>query len=243
MIMDREAIGAIIASPEGTRILVAGAAGTPYKQLLSTMAQAMQAQAQGVPANIVVEDIAPLNEGDPQGLGLSLLALPLAFGGMASGVMFSRLTKRRLLDQLLSVTAVAIMGRLCVAGILNAYGTITGEYLAVTVAVAVGIAAISLTVQALESLWGYAGIGLAAVLMIFIANSLSGIATGAQWLPSPWGAIGQAMPIGATGTLIRNISFFDGNAIATPLIVLSCWIIAAVAILWASNFKRSRVIA
>ncbi|VEH82345.1 Uncharacterised protein [Corynebacterium kutscheri] len=36
--MDREAIGAIIASPEGTRILVAGAAGTPYKQLLSTMA-------------------------------------------------------------------------------------------------------------------------------------------------------------------------------------------------------------
>ncbi len=240
-IMNREAIGGIVLSPAETKVLVAGAAGSPYKPMLTQMANSMQmqAQAQQVELNVVVEDVAPLSEDDPQGAGLSLLALPLAFGGMASGIALSRITKRRLSDQLLGVAVVSIIGGLVAAGILYGYGIIPGSYLQIAAAFAFGIAAISLTVQALDSaLPGFAGIGIAAILMVFVANPLSGIATGPAWLPAPWGTIGQTLPIGATGTLIRNLAFFDANAIATPLIVLGTWFAVALIILCAMHFAR-----
>lgn len=59
--------------------------------------------------------------------------------------------------------------------------------------------------------------------MMFVANPLSGMATGWQWLPQPWGAIGQQLPIGAAGTALRSVAFFDGTGMTHALIVLVCW--------------------
>lgn len=60
--------------------------------------------------------------------------------------------------------------------------------------------------------------------MLFVANPLGGIATGALWLPQPWGAIGQALPVGAAGTTIRSAAFFEGAGATTAALVLVGWI-------------------
>ena len=63
-------------------------------------------------------------------------------------------------------------------------------------------------------------------LFLFISNPLSGIATGPQWLPAPWGEIGQLMPIGAAGTAMRSAVFFNGAGAGRAVIVLTCWALA-----------------
>lgn len=76
--------------------------------------------------------------------------------------------------------------------------------------------------------------------MMFIANPLSGMATGWQWLPSPWGFIGQLLPIGSSGTLIRSVAFFDGEGIGMPLSVLFNWVIVGVALTIGGGVKKQQ---
>ena len=52
--------------------------------------------------------------------------------------------------------------------------------------------------------------------MLFISNPISGLATGPQWLPHPWGTIGQFLPVGAAGTALRSVAYFDGRGRLRP---------------------------
>jgi len=48
-------------------------------------------------------------------------------------------------------------------------------------------------------------------VMFLVGNALSGIAAAPELLPQPWGAVGQWLPIGAGGTLLRSAAYFDGH--------------------------------
>jgi hypothetical protein len=63
------------------------------------------------------------------------------------------------------------------------------------------------------------------VVVFLVGNALSGIAAAPQLLPQPWGEVGQWLPIGAGGTLLRSTAYFDGAG-GTPAV----WILAAYAI-------------
>lgn len=60
--------------------------------------------------------------------------------------------------------------------------------------------------------------------MMFVGNPLSGLATGHNWLLDGWSTLGQLLPPGATGSLLRANAFFDGVGAAFPTIVLLCWV-------------------
>jgi hypothetical protein len=40
--------------------------------------------------------------------------------------------------------------------------------------------------------------------------------------------VGQFLPLGANGSALRNTSYFDGTAIARPLLVLSAYVVVGV---------------
>ncbi len=218
-IRDREAIGGISVGADGVTIHTATAAGAPYSPLLHTIGGALAAQGQPV----TYTDVVPLTADDPSGAGLSALALPLVFGGMASAVALTFLTRRPGL-RIAASFAFSVFAGLTAAGILTWLGTIDAAYWPTSGAIALGIAAISLTILGLESAFGKVGLGLGALTMLFVANPLGGIATGALWLPQPWGAIGQALPVGAAGTTIRSAAFFEGAGATTAALVLVGWI-------------------
>ncbi|MGA5196550.1 hypothetical protein [Streptomyces exfoliatus] len=48
-----------------------------------------------------------------------------------------------------------------------------------------------------------AGFGLGAVVVMFLGNPLSGVASGPHWLPDGWVTVGQLLPPGASGSLLR----------------------------------------
>ncbi|WP_231699790.1 MULTISPECIES: ABC transporter permease [Corynebacterium] len=223
-VRERDAIGALNLGADGVEVIVASGAGTPYKNVLTGMAEGLKATGQ----TVTMTDVAPLPEADPAGSALAMLGLPVAFGGIASALAVSRLMNRRLL-QLAGVLATAVVAGLAVAAIIQfGYNAVEANYWAFAGVLTLGIAATSLFVLALESLWGLKGIALGAIVTMFVSNPLSGLATGWQWLPKPWGAMGQFLPLGAAGDAARSVAYFDGAGAAGSVWILLGWILVAV---------------
>ena len=243
-VRNREAIGAITAGPDGITagpdgitIVTASAAGTPYSTILKQIGEGLSQTGQP----IHYTDVAPLTAKDPSGSAISMLALPMIFGGMSSAVAFSTVFKKSRRKQIIGAIGVAILGGLIASATLYfGFGAFEANFWPTTAIIMLGIAAISLTVLGLNSLLGLAGIGLGAVLMLFVANPLSGLATGAAWLPSPWGTLGQYLPLGAAGTAIRSSAFFDGAAMGQPVTILVCWIVVGLGLAAAGAWRARR---
>lgn len=220
-ISEREVVGGIAITPTGPTMLVTSAGGAQIAQTLRTVAAQMSQQ---VGIAVPVEDVVPTTSDDPQAAGIAGLALPLVLGGIVPAVAFITLIPGKPLQQGAAAVALSVLAGFGLGLILRfAIGTIDGNVIAVSLGVALGMLAISLTLIGLAGNIGMAGFGLGAVTMMIIGNPLSGVATSPYWLPSGWAELGQLLPPGASGTLLRSLAFFDGHGGAHALIVLLCW--------------------
>ncbi|ASR36667.1 hypothetical protein BAY61_18525 [Prauserella marina] len=235
-ITNREAIGGIVIQSSGhVTLYTAAGNGTPYVELMNTIATSLQAQGQSVETI----ELAPLTEDDPTGIGLAMLGLPLAFGGMASAALMIFLLRGKTLQTLVGLTATSIAAGIVVTTILRSgYGSFDADHVVASLAIAAGVAATSFFVAGLGAVIGIRAIGLGAILTIFIANPLSGLATGWWWLPQPFGEIGQHMPIGAAGQLLRSLAYFDGNGANGAWTTLIIWILAGTTLIVAAGFRK-----
>ncbi|MGH8791187.1 MAG: hypothetical protein ACRDXX_00875 [Stackebrandtia sp.] len=225
LIEDREVYGAVVADQAGVSVLTAGAASPAIATMLNQMAAEMS-KAQG--AEVSVEDVVPLTEDDPKGSGLAAGALPLAMAGMLIPILLSSAVRgvgRRVVGTLVAGAA----GGAVVAAILQYwFGSITGDYWVNAAALALGVSATAWALLGLRAVLGQAGIGLGAAVIMLLGNPLSGLTSAPEMLPAGWGAFGQMLPPGATGTLLRSTAFFDGAAAQQPILVLSAWVAAGV---------------
>jgi len=219
-VLNREQIGAISIGESGVSIVIASGAGTPYAPLLKQVGAGLEAAGQ----TVTYDDVAPLTEEDPTGSAIAVLGLPLVFGGNISAILLITLLKNYPRLRLVGGVLMSVTGGVATAAVMQyGLGVIDGNFALTAAALSLGIAAIGMTLQGLHNLWGMAGLGVAGVLLLFLANPLGGLATGPWWLPAPWGAIGQILPIGAAGTAVRSAAFFDGAGGSTAFIVLGCW--------------------
>ena len=222
-ISDREVYGAV----SGPRLYIATAASP-------AVAGALQQAARG--AEVV--DVVPPAPSDPRGATLGALALPLMLIGIVTAILsvFMAPTLRRKL--------VVIGGGATLAGVIGALLTQTwldalpGPWLGIAGAVALVVAAVAATVTGLAANLGRPGIGVGAVLMMLVANPWSGIASAPELLPEPAGAIGQLLPAGAGGNLLRSVAFFDGAGGLEHLLVLAVWLVAGLSLLAIAALRR-----
>jgi len=114
-----------------------------------------------------------------------------------------------------------------------------GDYLANAAAVALLALAMAAAMAGLGAVLGGAGIVLAVLAVFLLGNPLSGLTSAPELLPQPWGAIGQLLPPGAGGTLLRSVAFFDGAGGSSPALVLAAW--AGAGLLLAVATGRSRL--
>ncbi|NYI04640.1 hypothetical protein [Allostreptomyces psammosilenae] len=246
LIRDREVYGAIDVTSGAPRVLVASAASAAVAQTLQSVATGLgqapgQAPAQGGGAPPAVRDLVPLPADDPRGAGLAAGALPLVMGGMLAAFLLSRLV-RGTARQAAGALAFAVTGGLAVAAILQFWlGSLDGSYAANSGAVALAIAATSLSIIGLESLLGYVGLGLGAVAMMLVGNPLSGVSTAPEMLPGWSGTLGQLMPPGAGGQLLRSTAFFDGHGATSSVVVLVTWLALGAVLCLAGGLRARRV--
>lgn len=238
LIRDREVYGAIDVSSGVPQVIVASAAGAAVAQTLQSLATGLsRAQAQDTGTAVVVRDLVALPADDPRGAGLAAGALPLVMGGLLAAVLLPGLvrgTARRVTGAL----TFAITGGLAVAAILQFwFGSLNGSYWANSGAVALTIAATSLSILGLRALLGSAGFGLGAVAMMLIGNPLSGTSTAPEMLPGWSGTLGQLLPPGAGGQLLRSTAFFDGHGATHSVIVLATWLTLGVMLCLVSGLR------
>ncbi|MDF7627339.1 ABC transporter permease [Lactobacillaceae bacterium L1_55_11] len=198
-----------------------------------TMIKTLSAKLAAVNAKQVkVVELKAFPKADPKGTGLAAGALPIALGGWIGAVAIATMVKGKR-QKIYAILSFAVIGGLgLIAVIQYGIGTFDGNYFYTSLGAMLGIAATGFFVLGLLEIMGNAGLGVAAVLLILLGNPLSGLSSAPEMLPSGWGAFGQLLPPGATGTLLRNIAFFNGNAIAEPIIVLSCYIVVGALLYW-----------
>jgi hypothetical protein len=238
-IEDREVYGALVVGPSGVEMLTASAASPVVAQLLGQVAGSLPIDpATGPPT---VTDVVPLPADDPRGAGLAAGSLPLVLGGIAAAAVLTMRvqgTGRRLTGAL----GLAVAGGLAMTAILQFWlGSLDGSYWTNSAVVALAIGATATILLALERLFGFAGLGLGAAVMLLLGNPLSGIASAPELLPAGWGTFGQLLPPGAAGTALRSVAFFDGAGAGTALLVLGCWLGAGLVLFAVPVRRRSRV--
>jgi len=239
LIRDRQVYGAIDVSTGIPQVITASAASAAVAQSLQNVATALS-QAQGTSTATTVRDLAALPADDPRGAGLAAGALPLVMGGLLAALLLTRLV-RGTTRRITAALAFAITGGLAVAAILQFWlGSLDGFYMANSGAIALTIAATSLSILGLQSLLGYAGLGLGAAAMMLIGNPLSGVATAPEMLPGWSGTLGQLLPPGAGGQLLRSTAFFDGHGATHSVIVLTTWLTLGLVLCLASGLRTRR---
>ncbi len=233
-IHDRDVYGAFVVTSGEITVLEASAASPTVAQLLTTVGQGLARQvsahaaAEGrahVAVGLKPVDVVPSSAGDPRGLVLSSALLPMTICSIiiasVLGLVVGFRPAWRQLVALTVVSAVAGLGAFVIAQ--SFLGAFPHEYLATWAALSLTLLALSGTTAGLIALLGPAGLGLGAVLMVFVGNPFSGVTSAPQLLPDWVDHLGQWLPPGAGANLLRSTAYFNGNGGAGHLVVLVLW--------------------
>jgi hypothetical protein len=244
LIAEREVYGAYAPRANAGRLLVAGAASPAVADLLRTSARAIDAK-RGV--KTVPTDIRPLPAADRSGLSPFWLAFVAGVVGALAGWLLELLAPSvRRGPKLALVRILALLVFSLVAGALMTLAATQLDLYPDDFAVVAGVLALATfgaaTVSAFATslLGGVAG----AVVGLLVFGVLgvivtSGGASAPELIPETWATIGSGLPGQSVVALIRNLVYFDNEAIELPLAVLGAYALGGVVLMMAlSPFRR-----
>jgi hypothetical protein len=249
----RDIYGAFVISPRRITVLEASAASPTVAQLLTAVGQQLAspltptaATAQPRPAiQVRSVDVVATSASDPRGLVLAAAPLPLTIVGviMAAAIMLVarfRPAWRQLVALAVVCAAAGLGAYLIVQGFL---GALPGEHAATWASLSLTLLAVSAPTAGLIALFGPAGLAAGAALMIVAGTAFSAATSAPQLLPDAVGRIGQWLPAGAGGNLLRSTAYFNGNGAAGHLGVLIIWSVLGLAAIFAGQRFPSRLAA
>lgn len=238
-IESRDAYGAILLGLD-TEVLTASAGSPIIAQQLNAFASVLEGQIQAAVAaqvpegvtpptvTVTVTDVVPLAESDPRGTGLVSAAFPVVLGGMLGGILIC-VALVGAARRLVALGVYAVVAGLAIAAIMQGwFGVLQGAYLLNAAVLASGLLAIGATIVGFAALLGRPGVAIGPVLFLLVANPISSAAQPVEFLPEPWGAIGQWFPPGAGATLLRDVSYFPAADPTFPWLVLAGWAAAGI---------------
>ncbi len=230
----RSAIGgrsidaALVPGPTAQHLLVASAVSEAET---TAIIKAFSAGAAHAHVPLVVQNIRPLHPSDPQGLSMlffviALVAPSLAFGNQIINRIGTRLNEFWHLGMITvyAVIVAAVATAIADAGI----GALTGAPWAIY-GVGVLLAFAAAAMGAAAQRWG-GMLGFLVVLLLFVpvGISSSGSTLGPRMITPWYASVGRALLPGAGQSAVRNVTYFNGNAVTGPLLILSAWALAAV---------------
>ncbi|MFC8849553.1 MULTISPECIES: hypothetical protein [unclassified Micromonospora] len=227
---NREVYAAWVVGPGGVSLHTAPAA-SPTVAVLLTEASARLADGRPVP----VTEVVPADPDDPRGAGFAAGFLPLALSGMLAGALLTLLVPGRA-ARLAGLVGYAVLAGLAGVAVLHGWlGVLGGDPWAEAAAIGLFALAAGGAVAGLGAVLGRPGIGLGALLVFLVGNPLSAVGVAPELLPQPWGTVGQWLPVGAGGTLLRSVAFFGGAGSGRSLAVLAGYALTGLALVAAAR--------
>jgi len=247
----RDIYGAFVIAPGRITVLEASAASPAVAQLLTAAGQQLASPAAAPAAAAAAPrpalqvrsvDVVATSAGDPRGLVLGAAPLPLSIVGvlMAAAIMLvARFRPAR--RQLVALAVVSAAGGLGAYLIIQGFlGALPGGHAATWASLSLTLLAVAAPAAGLIALLGPAGLAAGAGLMIVVGNAFSAATSAPQLLPAAAGRIGQWLPAGAGGNLLRSTAYFHGSGAAGHLIVLIIWSVLGLAAIFAGQRFGSR---
>jgi hypothetical protein len=225
---ERDVYGAFVATPAGPKVLTASAASAAVAQLLSHAA---------TEAGASTEDVV---EAGPHGAALPSSVLPLVIAGILTGIAGAFLASGGWARAGLIVLGSILTGAAAALIVQSWLGVVEGDWTANAGTLGLTVLAISTGLAGLFAVLGRVGLLGGALAMIFVGNPFSGMGSAPELLPAPVGLIGQLMPPGAGGNLLRSTGFFDGAGAGGHLAVLGAWVLAGLALLAIGELRTRR---
>jgi len=186
---------------------------------------------------VTVTDLVPLADGDKTGAGLAASVFPMVLGGMLGGILLTLLVQG-VVRRLVGLVVFGIAAGALIALVMQTwFGILTGDWLLNAAVLGLGVTATSALIVGLAALIGPPGIAVGAVITMFIANPIAGAATPPQFLPEPWGAIGQFFVPGASANLLRSVMYFPDAPTAPQWIILGCWFVGGVFLALVGHYR------
>ena len=232
---DREVYAAFVAGPDGVALHTAPAASPTVAALLTEASAQLSA---GRPVTVV--PVIPADPDDPRGDGFAAGFLPLALTSMLAGALLTFLVATR------GARLFGLLGYAALAGVVGAavlhgwLGILNGDLWREASAIGLFALAAAGTVAGLGALLGSPGTGLGALLVFLVGNPLSAVSAAPELLPQPWGTVGQFLPVGAGGTLLRSAAFFDGAGAERSLAVLAGYAAVGLGLVLVGRFRPGR---
>lgn len=255
-----DSYGGIVVTGRRIEVLTASAASPVVSQALSGVAQGMLVQLQGqalaqasgsqdgsrsaaTSPQVVVTDVVPLSQDDPRGTVLGVAGLPMTMGGMIGGILISLLVVGHW-RRAAAILAYGVVASLVLTLVLHAwFGALTGNFALEWLVVGLSLIATASIIVGFQGLIGPPGIGVGAIITMFIGNPLSSAAAPPEFLPWHWGTIGQWFVPGATSALLRLTSYFPDAPTARYWWALILWAAIGMALLLFGHFRDQQAIA
>ena len=247
----REVYGAVVLGRE-PEVLTSSASSLVVAQLLANVAAQLEegvnaqaaaaAAAAGAPAappriDVPVTDVVPLAESDERGTGLTAAIFPLVLGGMIGGIAIS-IAVIGAIRRVVAVLVYSAVGGLALAGILQGwFGSLQGDYWLNSAGIALALVAIAAPITGFVALIGRPGIAVGPVVMMLFANPISAAAVPKEFIPAPWGEVGQWFPPGAAASLMRELSYFPRADSTFEWLVLGAWAVGGLLLSVVGHFR------
>ncbi|WP_331769053.1 hypothetical protein OG948_34990 (plasmid) [Embleya sp. NBC_00888] len=177
---------------------------------------------------LTVKTVKPLPVYDRLGGVSGLLLIPLLIGGYLAAVLLLKATRTAAapwhVAMLVGYSAVGALLTDLIAG--PGIGAYSDSHFWPLLPCFILIAAsVTLAAAAFQRLLGPPGTLVVATLFIIVGGSAAG-GIGITLLPDYWQHLGAVFPPQHAVTLLRNVIYFDGNNITTPVIVLGLYALA-----------------
>lgn len=177
---------------------------------------------------LMVKTVKPLPRYDRLGGVSGLMLIPLLIGGYLAAVLLLKATRTAAapwhVAMLVGYSAVGALLTDLIAG--PGIGAYSNSHFWPLLPCFILIAAsVTLAAAAFQRLLGPPGTLVVATLFIIIGGSAAG-GVGITLLPDYWQHLGAVFPPQHAITLVRNVIYFNGNNITTPLIVLGLYALA-----------------
>jgi hypothetical protein len=223
---DRDVYGAYEAATN--RLFVASAANPATAIALERTFGRVAAAAHRPAARVT--DVKPLPPKDPNGTAAFYGMIGWMFGGYIAATLIGLIgAPRSSSTQRAAARIGALAGFAIVAGILSvvmlraSFGVFSGHVVALCAIAALTVLASGAATAGIQAAAGPVGTGLVILVFVILGNAASGGPFSRPLLPGLWRTLGGVLPPGASVDLARSSLFFDGAAIAGPILVLAGW--------------------
>ncbi len=232
-----DAVGGLAIGPHRATIVTAGAQGVAAGQVIGGAVGALADHA-GIPSHTV--DVRPLPASDSFGLSGFMVVIGLTIAGAifaaAAYATGRNLGARALLG---AAAAFALVAGLAAAVAVDTIVGAVGHFWAIAGIGMLLALAVGATMLVLGRLFGPAGLGAGALLVVLTSIATSGSVVGYRFEPGFHHTLSQWLPAGSAVEALRDAIYFGGAHLGPRIAVLAAWTVAAVVILAIASAVRA----